>query len=126
MSLQLVHKYYYFNNKYQIEKILVYHLLTDTDSTTLQFSIVSHPNSELPEAKIGDVLFVVIVATKSYKRLDTSHPFWDNFQARKEKRKKKLGLYKKEHIDNPCYVTLAVNAKEYFEIFKDYTTNKKH
>ena len=40
--------------------------------------------------------------------------------------RKKLGLYEVESIDNPCYATLAVNAKEYFEFFKDYMTNKKH
>ena len=35
-------------------------------------------------------------------------------------------MYEIEHIDNPCYVTLAVNPKEYFEFFEDYSTNKKH
>ena len=37
-----------------------------------------------------------------------------------------LGLYEVEHINDPCYVTLAVNPKEYFELFKSYTINKKH
>ena len=37
-----------------------------------------------------------------------------------------LGLYEVEHIDDPCYVTLAVNPKEYFEYFKSHSTNKKH
>ena len=36
------------------------------------------------------------------------------------------GLYEVEHIDDPCYVTLAVNPKEYFEYFKSNSTNKKH
>ena len=112
--------------KYQIEKILIYDVLTDTNSTVLQFIIISDPNSDMPKTKIRDIFFEVIIATKIYKRFDTSHPFWDNFQARKESRKKKLGYYETEHIDNPCYVTLAVNPKEYFEIFKDYKTNKKH
>ena len=31
-----------------------------------------------------------------------------------------------EHIDNPCYVTLAVNPKEYFELFQDYSASEKH
>ena len=35
-------------------------------------------------------------------------------------------MYEIEHIDNPCYVTLAVNPKEYFEFFEDYYANKKH
>ena len=112
--------------KYQIEKILIYDVLTYTNSTVLQFIIISDPNSDMPETKIRDIFFEVIIATKIYKRFDTSHPFWENFHARKESRKKKLGYYETEHIDNPCYVTLAVNPKEYFEIFKDYKTNKKH
>ena len=64
--------------------------------------------------------------TKIYKRFDTSHPFWEKFNARKPKRQKKLGLYEVERIDNPCYVTLAVNPKEYLEFFHDYSVNKKH
>ena len=35
-------------------------------------------------------------------------------------------MYETEGIDNPCYVTLAVNLKEYFEFFRDYSLNKKH
>ena len=37
-----------------------------------------------------------------------------------------LGLCEVEHIDDPFYVTLAVNPKEYFEYFKSNSTNKKH
>ena len=37
-----------------------------------------------------------------------------------------LGLYEVEHIEDPCYVTLAVNPKEYFEYIKSDSTNKKH
>ena len=100
----------------------MYHVLTDTNSTSLQFIIISDPNSNVPEPKIRDVLFNVIIATKIYKCFDTSHPFWPG----KTAEKKKLGYYKTESIDNPCYVTLAVNPKEYFEIFNDYETNKNH
>ena len=31
-----------------------------------------------------------------------------------------------ELVDIPCYVTLAVNAKDYFQFFQDYSTSKKH
>ena len=37
-----------------------------------------------------------------------------------------LRLDEVEHIDDPCYVTLAVNPKKYFEYFKSDTCNKKH
>ena len=38
--------------KYQIERIFVNHILTDTDSTALQFIIISDPNSDVPEPKM--------------------------------------------------------------------------
>ena len=112
--------------KYDIERILCYRVLTDTGSTSIQFIATSDPNSSYEESKMRDVLFEVIVKTDIYKRFDTSHPFWDNFNPRKPKRQKKLGLYEVERVDNPCYVTLAVNSKEYFEFFQNYSTNKEH
>ena len=62
-------------------------------------------------------IFEVIVKIKIYKRFDTSHSFWKNFNTRKPIIQKMLGLYEVERIDNPCYVTLAVNPKSYFEFF---------
>ena len=37
-----------------------------------------------------------------------------------------MGLYEVEHINDPCYFTLAVNPKEYLEYFKSDNINKKH
>ena len=37
---------------------------------------------------------------------------------------KKLGPYEIENIDNPCFVTPAVNPKEYFKFFSDDSVNK--
>lgn len=80
--------------KYSIEKVEIYHVLTDTDSTALQFIIVSDPNSDVSESKFRDIIFEVIVATKIYKRFDTSQEFWDNFNARKISRQKSLVIMK--------------------------------
>ena len=44
----------------------------------------------------------------------------------KKKKEKKLGYYEIEHIDYSCILTLAVNPKEYFELFEDKNLNKKH
>ena len=38
--------------KYQIEQILCYQVLTDTDSTSIQFIIVSDPESSYPECHV--------------------------------------------------------------------------
>ena len=110
---------------YQIEKILCYHILTDTDSNSLQFVNISDPANTFPECDVRDIIFEIMTKTEIFKRFDTSHSFWKKFDAQKPKRPKKLGLYEVENIDDPCYVTLAVNPKKYFEFFKDCTSNKK-
>ena len=99
---------------------------TDTDSTSLQFVIIFDPSSNFLESKLRDVIFEVIGKTKIYNRFDTYQSFWKKLDAREPKRKKKLGLYVVEHVDNPYYVTLAVNPKEYFDFFQDYSINEKH
>ena len=53
----------------------MHHVLTDMDSTSLPFIIVSDTNSDVPEPKFRDIIFEVIIATKIYNRIDTSHPF---------------------------------------------------
>ena len=63
---------------------------------------------------------------KKGDRLDTSHDFFDQFLCRNEATKKQVGLYEVENIDNPTLVTIAVNPKEYIEIFKNKALNKKY
>ena len=58
------------------------------------------------------------MASKTYKRFQTSHEFWDIFGARKLSRRKKLGYYEIENIGNPCILTLAVNPKGYLEMLR--------
>ena len=72
--------------KYLIEKVLVYHVMTDTEITELQFTFISKPKRDLPEYKFRDIIFEVIIATKIYKRFDSSHKFWDIFGFREESR----------------------------------------
>ena len=68
----------------------MYHVLTDTESTALQSIIISNPNSDVPEPKFRDIIFEIIVPTKTYKWFDSSREFWDTFNARKLSRKKKV------------------------------------
>ena len=53
--------------KCKIEKVEINHVLTDTDSTAFKFIIISDPNSDLPEPKFRDIVFEIVVATKTYK-----------------------------------------------------------
>ena len=104
----------------------IFLVLTDTDSTSLKFIFISDPNSEIHESKYRDIIFEIITSSQIYKRFDSSHEFWDNFGARKEQKRNKIEYSKIENIDNPCILTLAVNPKEYLELFEDKNLNKKH
>ena len=79
--------------KYGIGRVEIFHVLTDTDSTSLKFIFISDPNSEIPESKSRDIIFEIITSSQIYKRFDSSHKFWDLLGARKEQKKKKLGYY---------------------------------
>ena len=57
---------------------------------------------------------------------DKSDDFWKKFDIHKPQNQKVLRLYEFENINVPCYVTLAVNPKEYLEYFKSSNINKKH
>ena len=97
--------------KYHTEQIFCYQVLTDIDSTSIQFIIVSDPASSYPECDVRDILFEIFSKTEIRKRFDKSDKFWRRFNVHSPKDQKVLGLYGVEHIDNPCYVTLAVNPK---------------
>ena len=43
-------------DKYNIEKVNIYHILTDTDSTSLKFVFVSDPNNDIPESKYRHII----------------------------------------------------------------------
>ena len=81
-------------NKYGIEKVKIYHILIYTDSTSLKFLFISDPNSETPESKFREIIFEVITTSKIYKRIDSSHEFWENFESRKEHKRKILAILK--------------------------------
>ena len=112
--------------KYEIEQILCYQVLTDTDSTSIQFIIVSDPASSYPECDVRDILFEIFSKTEIWESFDKSEKFWRRFNVHCPQDEKVLGLYEVEHIDDSCYVTLPVNPKEYFEYFQSDTCNKKH
>ena len=57
-------------NKYLIEKIYMYHILTDTDSTSLQFLFISDPKSDICEQKYREIIFEVIITSRIYNRFD--------------------------------------------------------
>ena len=112
--------------KYHIEKIYCYHVLTDTDSTSLQFIIVSDPDSTFPKCDVRHILFEIFSSTEIKNRFDKSGEFWKKFDVHIPQNQKVLGLYEVENINDPCLVTLAVNPIEYLKYFRSENVNKKH
>ena len=62
-------------NMYCIDYVYIYQILTDTDSTSLQFVIFSRDDSTAPEKIFRDIIFLVIVSSKILDRFDVSHEF---------------------------------------------------
>ena len=113
-------------DQHQIERVYVFHILTDTDSTSMQFIVVSKVESTFTEPELRSILFEIFSKTDISRRFDKSDDFWKQFNVHDSSNKKVLGLYEVESIDDPCLVTLAVNPKEYFEYFQSQKVNKKH
>ena len=62
--------------KYKIDEIKCYQILTDTGSTSIQFIIVSDPSSTFPECDVRDILFEIFSKTEISKRFDKSKKFF--------------------------------------------------
>ena len=111
-------------DKHKIIKTFICLILTDTDSSSLQFTFITELRSPISEDNARKLIFEILLL-KIGERLDTSHEFFDQFFCRNPSTKKKVGLYEVESIDNVNLVTIAVNPKEYIEIFKNKELKQK-
>ena len=68
----------------------------------------------------------MITASKIYERFHSLYKYWEKFDARQENLRKCLGYFEIESTDNPCFLTIACNPKEYYELFENNHANKKH
>ena len=68
--------------KYDIDYIYVYQVLTDTESISLQFIIFCKEECKIPDSMFREILFKVIVKNKVLERFDVSHEFWEQFGVR--------------------------------------------
>ena len=68
-----------------IEKVEIFHILTDTDSTALKFVFFSDLNIDVSEEKSRDIIFKVIIVSKIYKRFYSSLEFWVEKREQEEK-----------------------------------------
>ena len=111
-------------DKYQIERVYVYHVLTDTDSTTVRFVVISSLESTFTEPQVRNIIFEVFSQTSIVDRFNKSDEFWKQFNVHNANNQKVSGLFEVESINDPCLVTLAVNPRVFWIFSK--STNKKH
>ena len=111
-------------DEYEIDFIYVYQILTDTDSTSLEFIIFCREQNKIKYRKA--CLEKYFSNSKILERFDVSHEFWEKFGVRDPKTHKRLGLFETEHIDDPCQVTIATNPKECIKKFRSDNINNKH
>ena len=98
-------------DKYQIERVYVYHVLTDTDSTTVRFVVISSLESTFTEPQVRNIIFEVFSQTSIVDRFNKSDEFWKQFNVHNANNQKVSGLFEVESINDPCLVTLAVNPR---------------
>ena len=64
---------------YSLVELFVYQVLTETDSTSIQFIFVSHLASPYPECNVRGLLFEFFSKTKIRQRFDKSDEVWRRF-----------------------------------------------
>ena len=113
--------------KYSVEKILPYQVLTSTDSIYLFFFFfVCKPECEVPDKKFRNCLFEITTKNEVSSRFNTLAEFWERFSVRDKALHKKFGYYEVEHINDSRLATVTANPKEYFKYFVSENVNKKH
>ena len=101
--------------KYMIEKVHIYHVLTTIDRFVSNLFLSSTQKAISAKKKniYRDIIFEIIIGSKVYDRFGTSHQYWEKLDARKENLHKYLGYFEIEHINNPRVLMIAWNPKEY-------------
>ena len=78
---EIVKKIYH---KYLIEKVHIYHVLTNNNSTCLKLTLVSSTDSDIPDRRFREIISEVIVTSEIYNRFHSSNIYWEYFGAGKE------------------------------------------
>ena len=60
-----------------------------------------------------DIIFEVLTKSNILERLHVSDDFWKKFNVQDKSKKKQVGLYEIQNINNPNLVTIAINPKQY-------------
>ena len=86
--------------KYQVNKLYLYQDLTDTDSTSKFFVFICDLNSCVSEDKARNLIFVVMLKSKVFDRLDLLAEFYKQFSCRNEDLRKRVGFFELKVLMN--------------------------
>ena len=101
--------------------------MTDTDSASLEFVVITEDICDCGERQMRDILIQIFLEKDIHSRLDLSGEFFERFGKRNEAVRKQVSLYEFENIEQGIICALCINPKEYFELYGIYyETNKKH
>ena len=95
--------------KYQVEKCYLYQNITETDSMSVFSIFICNLNCSVSEEKARNIIFDVMLKSKVFDRLDLSAEFYEQFNCKNERIKKRVDFFEIENIDKPNVITIALN-----------------
>ena len=112
--------------KYGTEKIYLYHILTDADSTSLQIVAISAANSQFAEPEFRNILFEVFSSTDICQRFEKLDKFWKQFDVHDQaNRKVLLGVIRGGEHQRSLSGHFGRKSQGVFGILREYTRQQK-
>ena len=106
-----------------ILKVLL--LMTDTDSGSLEFIVISEDSCDCGEREVSNVLLRIFLDNEIYLRLDLSGKYFEKFGKGNDATRQRVSLCEFENIEHGIICKICVNPKEYFELYGIlYESNK--
>ena len=90
------------------------------------FFFICNKNCWISEDGAKLLIFRIFLSSKLKTRLDLSHYFFNQFNAKNISLKTQVSLYKFKVIDNQIMISVNKNPKENFEYYKYKSMNKSH
>ena len=96
---------------HKIIKLLPYLLMTDTDSASLEFIVITEDTYDCGERQMRDILIKVFLENNIHATLDLFGEFFEQFKKQNEAVRKQQGFYAFENIKHRIICALCINPK---------------
>ena len=96
---------------HKIIKLLPYLLMTDTDSASLEFIVITEDTYDCGERQMRDILIKIFLENNIHARLDLFGEFFEQFKKQNEAVRKQQGFYAFENIKHRIICALCINPK---------------